>query len=252
MTVQEFQAAISSGSVKSAAPATAASPASGPSTTAAASPAAPSSVEQFLPQLVLAQSTQSFLAAPPTFVPQTFQDQIQFVFDGTSYFVYFYFNNQWNKFTSASALNKAEGTDTATFTSHSATSTHTITHGLGKPPSIILVNATLVPNGVPGSGTNKGNGVGGIMLDGSGNPIGGTCISILTGQPVGTLSSVVSVAAASNVITAETTTSGGTANMSVTVNNVTDTTFDIVYAVSDNGGAGAPTQSFSVGWAVMG
>ena len=39
--------------------------------------------------------------------------------------------------------------------------------------------------------------------------------------------------------------------MTLTVNNVTATTFDLVYTVSDNGGAGAPVQNFSVDWTVM-
>ena len=55
-----------------------------------------SSLDQFLPQLVALQSTQRYLTEAPTFIPQTFQDQIQFVFDGANYAVYFYFNNQWN------------------------------------------------------------------------------------------------------------------------------------------------------------
>jgi hypothetical protein len=54
-------------------------------------------VEQFLPVLTAAQSLQTFLAAAPTFIPQTFQDQIQFVFDGTLYWLYLYINNAWQK-----------------------------------------------------------------------------------------------------------------------------------------------------------
>ena len=41
------------------------------------------------------------LSAAPTFIPQTFQDQIQFVFDGTNYHLYLYFNNQWNNFSAS-------------------------------------------------------------------------------------------------------------------------------------------------------
>jgi len=48
------------------------------------------------------QSVQDFLSAAPTFIPQTFQDQIQFVFDGSNYYLYLYFNNQWNAFPIAS------------------------------------------------------------------------------------------------------------------------------------------------------
>src|SRR5580692_851263 len=40
------------------------------------------------------------------------------------------------------------GSDNDTITSHSQTDTHTVTHGLGRPPAIITVTGTLQPNGV--------------------------------------------------------------------------------------------------------
>src|SRR4051812_28824288 len=63
-----------------------------------ASPVSNTSVEQFIPLLTQLQSTQRCLTAVPTFVPQTFQDQIQFVFTAGDYYLYLYFNNQWNSF----------------------------------------------------------------------------------------------------------------------------------------------------------
>ena len=53
-------------------------------------------LNQFLPMLLQLQRTQDYLTAAPTFIPQTFQDQIQFVFTGSAYYLYIYFNNQWN------------------------------------------------------------------------------------------------------------------------------------------------------------
>jgi hypothetical protein len=58
----------------------------------------PISLEQFLPILLQLQSTQRYLTAAPTFIPQTFQDQIQFVYTGGVYSLYLYINNQWSQF----------------------------------------------------------------------------------------------------------------------------------------------------------
>ncbi len=256
MTEQDFTQAVNSGKVTAEEPAS--SDASPSHTASAPAPAAQASediaLQQFIPILVGLQSTQRYLSAAPTFVPQTFQDQLQFVFDGTKYSVYVYFNNQWNQVKIPGGLSTVKGTDTATLTSHSASTTHTITHGLDGPVKMIMCTTQLTPAGVPGANRNDGQGVGDVILDGSGNIIGGFCASVLTGAPGTTPFGYVSFSALSGSVTAQTTTNSGAlvANMTVTVNNVTATTFDIVYTVSDNGGAGAPTQNFSVSWTVMG
>jgi hypothetical protein len=60
--------------------------------------ATPISLDQYLPILLKLQNTQRYLTAAPTFIPQTFQDQIQFVYTGGVYSLYLYFNKQWNQF----------------------------------------------------------------------------------------------------------------------------------------------------------
>ncbi|HKF48322.1 MAG TPA: hypothetical protein VKB38_13250 [Terracidiphilus sp.] len=55
-------------------------------------------IDQFLPILTQLQSTQQCLTAAPTFIPQTFQEQLQFVYTGGNYYLYLYFKDQWNQF----------------------------------------------------------------------------------------------------------------------------------------------------------
>ena len=91
MTGPEFTAALSSGAIK-AEDSAATEPEGG-----APTPVTPSySLSQFVPVLLQLQSTQQYLSAAPTAVPQTFQEQIQFVYTGGVYYLYLYFNNQWN------------------------------------------------------------------------------------------------------------------------------------------------------------
>jgi hypothetical protein len=91
MTEGEFTAAVSSGSVQAEAPDT-------ESGVASASATESISITQFIPLLMQLESVQQCVSAAPTYIPQTFQDQIVFVFDGSNYFLYLYFNNQWNSF----------------------------------------------------------------------------------------------------------------------------------------------------------
>ena len=92
MTEPEFNAAVSSGSIQTEAP-------DAGDQGGAAAPAAPSiSITQFIPLLMQLQSVQLCVSAAPTYIPQTFQEQIVFVFNGSDYFLYLYFNNQWNEF----------------------------------------------------------------------------------------------------------------------------------------------------------
>jgi len=91
MTEPEFSAALSSGAIKSEDSA-ATEPEGGAPTPVTQS----YSLAQFVPILLQLQSTQSYLTAAPTYVPQTFQEQIQFVYTGGKYYLYLYINNQWN------------------------------------------------------------------------------------------------------------------------------------------------------------
>jgi hypothetical protein len=93
MTESDYNAQLASGAIKiEPAPEEAAPSESSTSSSSSIS------VEQFIPLLMALQSTQRCLTAAPTNIPQTFQDQIQFVFAGSTYYLYLYFNNQWNSF----------------------------------------------------------------------------------------------------------------------------------------------------------
>jgi len=123
---------------------------------------------QFLPMFLQLQSTQSFLTSAPTLVPQTFQDQIQFVYTGGVYYLYLYFNNQWNSVALGAtgvtkliagtgiSLSPSGGTGNVTVTNtvsarivktgsasrtmNASSGTQTIAHGLGKVPSIVRMS----------------------------------------------------------------------------------------------------------------
>jgi hypothetical protein len=91
MTEDAYNAALKSGSITVESE----TPESEETSTA---PSQSVSIAQFIPLLMQLQSVQQCVATAPTNIPQTFQDQIQFVFDGTNYYLYLYFNNQWNVF----------------------------------------------------------------------------------------------------------------------------------------------------------
>src|ERR1700690_174568 len=94
MTEPEFTAAVASGAVTSSSDSVDEGASGG-----ASLPATDSiSIEQFVPLLTQLESVQQCVSSAPTYVPQTFQEQIQFVFDGSNYFLFLYFNNQWNEF----------------------------------------------------------------------------------------------------------------------------------------------------------
>jgi microcystin-dependent protein len=52
---------------------------------------------EFLPLLVALRTVQQPLSAAPTSAPQTFQDQIQFVFDGSACYLYLWISNAWQQ-----------------------------------------------------------------------------------------------------------------------------------------------------------
>jgi hypothetical protein len=72
----------------------------------------------------------------------TFEDQIQFVYTGGVYYLYFYANNQWNSLymraASAASTFKSGNTNYAL---NAASSIQTIAHGLGKIPSFVRINS---------------------------------------------------------------------------------------------------------------
>jgi hypothetical protein len=86
MTQEDFTKAIASGQVETE---------NTPEPETGTSSGQSFSLEQFTPLLVALQSTQQYLTAAPTNIPQSFQDQIQFVYTGGVYYLYLYINNQW-------------------------------------------------------------------------------------------------------------------------------------------------------------
>lgn len=98
MTQDEYNAALSSGAAtveEPATPDTAASSITDSNQTVTPTLPPESAVDQYIPQLVALQSVQNYITAAPTFIPQTFQDQIQFVYTGGLYYLYLYFNGAW-------------------------------------------------------------------------------------------------------------------------------------------------------------
>jgi len=94
MTQEELQQADASGKVSANEPATTSE---GATTSPTLAKPSETSIEQYIPILNQLQSVQRYLLAHPTFTPQTFQDQIQFVFDGSDYWIDTYFNGSWRK-----------------------------------------------------------------------------------------------------------------------------------------------------------
>lgn len=92
MTQEEFTAAASKGEIEIQEPNEEVSGNPSPDVSG-------TSTDQFLPIFMALQYGQKYLTAAPTFVPQTFQDQIQFVYTGGSYYLYVWINNGWRKAT---------------------------------------------------------------------------------------------------------------------------------------------------------
>lgn len=124
--------------------------------------------------------------------------------------------------------------------------THTITHALGKRPAVIMVNGSFDALPPAGSGTILKTVFGEIMLDTNGNPIGGIVVQVNLAS-----GAVSSVSVLPRDFAAAASTSGGSGSSSITVNNITDTTFDIVYTGTMTFGSG--TELFgTITWAVWG
>jgi len=153
-------------------------------------------------------------------------------------------NPQWAAFN----VPEASGTDTGpTLTTATPTVTHTITHGLGKRPQFITATVSGMNAPIPsGSGSVTEAGYGWIFLDTNGNPQGGISMKINSASGV-----VNAITISSNSVSASGSSSGGTGTSSMTVQNVTNTTFDIVYSASVSAGS----FSFAIGsmnWMVFG
>jgi len=128
--------------------------------------------------------------------------------------------------------------------------TNTITHGLGKrPKNITLIVGSLRAPSVPGSTNSVLDGIAWIYEDTNGVAQGGIA---LTQQNFGaSAGTIVGASIAPTSVSASTSTTGGTGNASITLNNVTNTTFDIVYAATTSSG-NRPFNSGTLTWYVSG
>jgi hypothetical protein len=141
----------------------------------------PTNVEQYIPIMVDLSNVRRYLSSAPTMAPQSFQDQIQFVYDGTSYFLYFWANNQWNGIpvptSSGAFISSGSITDVTTDANFGVTPQNNdtvVTHGLGTTPKMILL--TLGQLRVPANnGGSQAHSYYQLFLffGGSGNLIGG-------------------------------------------------------------------------------
>lgn len=140
---------------------------------------------------------------------------------------------------SSGGAGSATGTDTLTGATPPVSVTHTITHGLGVIPAFISAEVPEFNAPVPsGSGTNFDSENGWLYLNGSGVVVGGfTSTYHITTGGAGTRALTQASSGPSNIASVGNT-SGGTGTASVTINNITTTTFDIVYVTS----AGVPSS----------
>ncbi len=111
-------------------------------------------LSQYIPIFVNLQSVQKYLSAAPLFTPKTFQDQIQFVDDGKTKWIYFYANNQWNGL-EVSTTGYGDGSDGAvtlngstTFSFASlASNVYTLNRDIFCSALTLQAGVTLKPNG---------------------------------------------------------------------------------------------------------
>jgi hypothetical protein len=92
MTQEELIQAASEGNVETATPDTAPQSTSSPPSINGIP-----TLQEFLPALNALRAIQPYLTAHPTFVPQTFQQQVQYVFTGGEYWIDIYVNGAWQK-----------------------------------------------------------------------------------------------------------------------------------------------------------
>lgn len=152
---------------------------------------------------------------------------------------------------SAGGAVSATGTDTLSGATTPINTTHTITHGLGVTPIIISMQVPQLLTPTPsGSGTNYAAMNGWLYFNGSAVVIGGvsTTYTVTTGG--GGTTTFSSAATGPSSISSTGATTGGTGAASITINNVTSTTFDIVYTGSQS--SGSSTFSFpTVSWLAL-
>jgi hypothetical protein len=177
MTIDELNAEAAAGNVESE---------SGSTPDAGVSEPASSTdynLEEFLSILIALQSVQQWLSAAPTFVPQTFQEQIQFVYDGSTYSIYFYANNQWNQVANSgggggavTSVNAGVGISVSS-TTGAVTVSVNLTAGAG----IGISGATITNNGVTsliaGTGITLSGPTGAVTVSASGAGGGGSYAS---------------------------------------------------------------------------
>jgi len=143
------------------------------------------------------------------------------------------------------------GSDSLGSTATPVNVTHTITHGLGKTPVFytIAIN-NLRPQPVTGGvGNVFSDASGWLYLDTNGNAIGGFTHNTQFNSSFGTPPTEFVFSTTS--VTGTSANSAGTSSATITLNNFTATTFDIVYTTSASGATGNFSYS-SVNWTAMG
>lgn len=148
------------------------------------------------------------------------------------------------------SISTVSGTDSTSGTTP-ATTTHTITHGLGKRPTTITLSVPPVVASAPsGSGVNGQEAQGWFTVDTNGNGIAGMDVVYTHVFGGGGTLTLTGGGILTNSITGTQTSSGGTGTAVITLNNVTTATFDIVYAWT--GSTGQSFSSPTVTWTVLG
>lgn len=149
---------------------------------------------------------------------------------------------------SGSSFSTASGTDSSGLLSTPINTTHTVTHGLGKRPIITNITVQSLQSPVPaGAGSNWNEQSGWLHLDTNGAALGGIII-----QDLNTTGAYQGFIIGPTSITGTGATSGGTGTATITFNNFTNTTFDIVYTGSVSAGPSRTYTFPTVNWTVIG
>ena len=155
-------------------------------------------------------------------------------------------NPQWH----ALQLQVVTGTDTPSNTTAPTTITDTITHGLGRTPSVIIVCATWAPSPPPGgSGSVIQYANGQIMVNSSNVAIGGFSYVLVSSSGNYVIASYAPKAAS---ISATSTDSYGSEVETISIANITSTTFQIVYTATNSSGHNPNTAFPTVTWTCLG
>lgn len=180
MTEQEFNAAATAGKV------TVEADAQSDDTTSTSSTLPTTPIDQFIPLLTQLSGAQVCLTSAPTFVPQTFQEQIQFVFTGGDYYLYLYFNGGWHSFSVSATpgvtqilagtgiiISPSGGTGTVTISAESSgvTSVTTLGAGISASPNTggVVLENTGVTSLVAGDNVSVSGSTGAVTVSATGN-----------------------------------------------------------------------------------